>query len=63
MAGGCACHKQLNSNMDVRVQNPQVYSNVCCYLTKVEDKSAEVKQKRENLANQNAALKQFELSL
>lgn len=58
---GCARHEQLGSSTDVRAHNPQVYSNACRNLKKVKDKSAEMKQKREHLANRNAALKQSEL--
>ena len=48
---------------EVRAQNAEVYSNASRNLTKVEDKSVEVKRKRERVANQKAALEQFERSL
>ena len=60
---GRARHEHRASSSEVRAQNAEVYSNASRNLTKVEDKSVEVKRKRERVANRKAALEQFERSL
>ena len=62
-ADGRARHEHHGSSLEVRAWNAAVYSNTSRNLTKVEDKSVKVKQKRERVANRKAALKQFERSL
>ena len=62
-ADRCARREHHSSRSEVKAQKTQVCSNASRNLTKVEDKSVKMKQKRERLANQKAALEQFERPL